>query len=221
MAAQARRGKGKNKDHNRIKSSRTVSMCIMSLLFMMLCHKVFLSSYFLSLGLFYLPAALVIVDLATVYGALAKLNFFHCPRLCSSKHVWVVVIFMDCSLRKVLLKNLTGLKLFSTQVSEQYLWDRHLFGFLCLQQQVCLLHNPPWALRNVNWKDGSIAYTQRHTHTYTPLLVHMCSRLRDLHTDTHTIRHLLSPLLLWGEGSLTLCCVCVWERENLWADQEW
>lgn len=59
-------GKGKNKDHHQIKSTRTVSMCMMALLFMMLCHKVILSGYFLSLGLFYLPAALVVVDLAVV-----------------------------------------------------------------------------------------------------------------------------------------------------------
>lgn len=73
MAAQARRGKGKkNKDHHQIKSGGTVSMCVISLLFMMLCHKVILSGYFSSLGLFYLPAALVIGDLAAVYAALAK-----------------------------------------------------------------------------------------------------------------------------------------------------
>lgn len=50
-------------------------MCVISLLFMMLCHKVILSGYFSSLGLFYLPAALVIGDLAAVYAALAKYNF--------------------------------------------------------------------------------------------------------------------------------------------------
>lgn len=38
----------------------------------MLCPKVILSGYFLSLGLFYLPAALLMVDLATVYAALEK-----------------------------------------------------------------------------------------------------------------------------------------------------
>lgn len=34
----------------------------------------------------------------------------------------------------------------------------------------------------------------------------------------HTLGHLLSPLLLWGDAPW-LRCVC--ERENLWADQEW
>lgn len=47
-------------------------MCIISLLFMMLCPKVILSVYFLSLGLFYLPATPLMVDLATVYAALEK-----------------------------------------------------------------------------------------------------------------------------------------------------
>lgn len=79
----------------------------------MLCHKVILSGYFLSLGLFYLPASLVIVDLATVYAAPSKVKtFFYCPRVCSSERVWVVLIFMDCSLRKVLLKNLTRFRAF-------------------------------------------------------------------------------------------------------------
>lgn len=63
--------------------------------------------------------------------------------------------------------------------------------------------------------DPLLTYTHTHTRTRTrtPFSVHMYSTLRDFHT--HTLRHLLSPLLLWGEGSLTLCCVCVWIFEQI------
>lgn len=110
MAAQARRGKGgKNKEHHRIKSRRVVSVRVMSLLFMILCGKVIICGDFPSLGLFYLPAALVTADLATHTCSL-KSHTFYFPRVNSSKRLWVVLIFTDC---KVLLKNLAVFQLFS------------------------------------------------------------------------------------------------------------